>query len=286
MNQRSTPKRVLVLGCTGMVGRSWMELLETKSIPCVGVSRPEFDLMKPDTIQAHISDQYDLVVNAAAWTDVDGAEADEAGATRANAHAVDEIAQRCKAIGATLMTYSTDYVFSGDADSPYPVDTPIDPINAYGRSKAAGESLLAASDGEHILIRTSWVYAPWGSNFVRTIHGLAQNRDELSVVNDQRGRPTSAQVLAKSSLSLYLHGARGVWHMTDGGECTWFDFASAIVEHDGLDCTVKPCSSDQYPRPAARPAYSTLDISASSALIGEPDHWKKALGRVLDSFTD
>tara|TARA_A100001391_G_scaffold80173_1_gene52186 strand:+ start:335 stop:1195 length:861 start_codon:yes stop_codon:yes gene_type:complete len=286
MSQRNTPKRVLVLGCTGMVGRSWMELLESQGIQCVGVSRPEFDLMDPASINRCITNQYDLVVNAAAWTDVDGAEADEAGATRANAHAVDEIARRCNAISATLITYSTDYVFSGDADSPYPVDSPINPINAYGRSKAAGEAMLAASECEHILIRTSWVYAPWGSNFVRTIHGLARNRDELSVVNDQCGRPTSAQGLAKSSLDLYLHGARGVWHMSDGGECTWFDFASAIIEHDGLDCTVKPCSSDQYPRPAARPAYSTLDISASSALIGEPAQWKKALGRVLDSLDD
>ncbi len=136
------PKRVLVLGSTGMVGRSWMEYLTANQIGCQGVSRPEFDLMEPQSITRCFTEHWDLVVNAAAWTDVDGAESDEDGATRANAHAVSEIAQQCAQHGATLITYSTDYVFAGDANTPYPIDAPINPINAYGRSKFRAKALV------------------------------------------------------------------------------------------------------------------------------------------------
>ncbi len=282
---RPSPNRVLVLGSTGMVGRSWMEYLASNRIECRGVSRPEFDLMDPDSITRCLSEHYDLVVNAAAWTDVDGAESDEDGATRANAHALAEIAEHCTRHDATLITYSTDYVFAGDATTPYPIDAPINPINAYGRSKALGESLLTQSDASYILIRTSWVYAPWGSNFVRTIRNLAQSRDELRVVNDQRGRPTSAQHLAQSSLDLYLNGAQGTWHLTDNDECTWFDFARAIAEHTNPKCQVLPCSSDTYPRPAPRPSYSTLDLTDTINLLGPLEPWTLRLRRVLDAIS-
>ena len=279
------PERVLVLGCTGMVGRSWIELLESQGIKCKGVSRPEFDLMNPDSIKACITREYDLVVNAAAWTDVDGAERDEDGANRANGHALLEIANRCKEIGSTLITYSTDYVFSGDADAPYSIDADIEPVNAYGRSKALGESLLSQSGASHLLIRTSWVYAPWGTNFVRTIRSLAQSRDELLVVNDQQGRPTSAQHLAHASLSLFQSGALGTWHLTDDGECTWFDLAAEVIRYSGIDCRTKACGSDQYPRPAIRPGYSTLDIGDSINRIGPLGSWKSHLHEVLDSIS-
>ncbi len=282
---RPHPNRVLVLGGTGMVGRSWIEYLRTLHIECHSVARPEFDLMEPQTIERCFDEHYDLVVNAAAWTDVDGAESDEDSATRANAHAVFEIAQQCHRQGATLLTYSTDYVFSGNANKPYPVDAPINPINAYGRSKALGESLLAQSRASHILIRTSWVYAPWGTNFVRTIRSLAQSRNKLHVVNDQRGRPTSAQHLAQSSLDLYLHGAQGIWHLTDNGQCTWFEFATALVKHAELECQVLPCNSDTYPRPAVRPSYSTLDITNSINLLGPLTSWAQHLGQVLDTIS-
>lgn len=285
VDTRAKPKRVLVLGSTGMVGRSWLELLAQEQIECVGVSRPAFDLMEPDSI-AHClkNTNYDLVVNAAAWTDVDGAETDEQGATRANAHAVDEIAKLCDETNATLITYSTDYVFPGNANKSYTVGQATDPINAYGRSKALGESMIAQSKTSHIMIRTSWVYAPWGTNFVRTIRSLAQTRDELKVVNDQRGNPTSAQHLAASSLKLYLAGAQGTWHLSDEDECTWFDLATEIVRYTELGCTINACGSDEYPRPAARPAYSTLDISESAKLIGSLGSWKTHLHQVLDSI--
>jgi len=283
---RPLPARVLVLGSSGMVGRSWIETLKAKSIDCVGVSRPEFDLMDPESIARSISSGFDLVVNAAAWTDVDGAEENEDQATRANAEAVGEIASVCKRFGSTLITYSTDYVFSGNADSPYQIDAPIQPINAYGRSKALGESQLKQSEASSILIRTSWVYAPWGSNFIRTIRALARSRDELRVVDDQRGRPTSAQHLAEGSLKLYMLGASGIWHLSDEGECTWFELASAVLRHSHLDCSVAPCSSEEFPRPAPRPRYSTLDIDHTTKLIGHPGSWQEHLHQVLPQITD
>ena len=286
LSARSKPTKALVLGSTGMVGKAWIELLTQQNIPFDCCSRPEFDLADPDSIIRTICTGYDLVVNAAAWTDVDAAESDEPGAQRANAEAIDEIAQRCRSINATLITYSTDYVFSGSADTPYSIDAAIAPINAYGRSKAMGESVLADSETSHIMIRTSWVYAPWGNNFVRTIRKLAQSRDELRVVDDQRGRPTSAQHLANSSLELYLNGALGTWHLSDEDECTWFEFASQIVRHCQLDCTITACTSDEYPRPAQRPAYSTLDIDQSLALIGPVGSWASHLSQVLDELQD
>lgn len=281
---KPTPKRVLVLGCTGMVGRSWLELLESLGIECTGCSRPDFDLADPESITKHVVQGYDLVVNAAAWTDVDGAEADEQGANRVNAQALAEIAQACESIDAMLISYSTDYVFSGDACEPYAIDSSIEPINAYGRSKALGESLLAQSGTEHILIRTSWVYAPWGANFVRTILSLAKSRDELRIVDDQQGRPTSAQHLAQASLDLYRNGAQGVWHVTDEEECTWFDFASELISYGQHACTPHRCTSDEYPRPAKRPSYSTLDIADTLKLIGQRGSWQTHLHEVLDAI--
>ena len=282
---RTQPQRILVLGCNGMVGRSWMELLNELHIPSVGLARPEFDLFDPDSIQHSLDNPSELVINAAAWTDVDGAEQHEDQATQANAHAVAQIAQICKDANSTLITYSTDYVFAGNANAPYAIDTPLAPLNAYGRSKALGESLLAQAGSDHILIRTSWVYAPWGSNFVRTINALAGNRPQLKVVNDQQGRPTSAQELAKNSFALYLAGAIGTWHLTDAGECTWFDFASQLVAHQGHQCTVSPCTSEEFPRPACRPAYSTLDIAPTADLIGPLNPWQNNLSGVLAAIT-
>jgi len=281
LSPRPTPKNALVLGCTGMVGRSWMQLLKELNIPCVGLSRPKFDLLNSDSIDRCLKNPPELVINASAWTDVDGAEAQEDLATQANAHAVARIAQHCADAGSTLLTYSTDYVFSGNANTPYATNQTIDPINAYGRSKARGEELLAQSNANTILIRTSWVYAPWGTNFVRTIDALAASRDELSVVNDQQGRPTNAIELAKNSLKLYLAGALDTWHLTDAGECTWFDFASQLIAHQNHTCTTSPCSSDKFPRPARRPAYSTLDIEPTINLIGPLEHWKSGLSSVL-----
>lgn len=276
------PETAVVLGAWGMVGRSWCGLLTAHGVPFRAHARPDFDLDAPESAAALVRAGDRLVINAAAWTDVDGAEKDEAGANRANGDAPTLIARRCAAVGATLIHYSTDYVFDGSANTPYTVDAPIRPVNAYGRSKAAGEEgVRRESPDDHLIVRTSWVYAPWGKNFVRTIALLAPQRVTLRVVNDQRGRPTSAEQLAANSLALYLAGAGGTWHATDGGECTWHGLATAIAGAVAPNCRVDPCTTAEFPRPAPRPAYSTLDVRPTESLIGGLTPWSESLSAVL-----
>jgi len=283
---RPEPRRVLVIGSTGMVGRALCALLDHQCIEYRAVCRPEFDLLDAESVQASVRPGDDLVINAAAWTDVDGAESDPAGATRANADAVGILARRCRELGSMLIHYSTDYVFDGLAEAPYPVDAPIRPCNVYGQSKADGEALIRGAGLEdYLVIRTSWVYAPWGKNFVRTIAKFAIEKPELRVVHDQRGRPTSAEQLAATSLDLYHTGAHGVWHATDAGECSWYELARLVAARVNPDCVVHPSASDEYPRPAFRPPYSVLDIDATEALCGPFQPWQDAvesvLGRIL-----
>lgn len=279
--RRVMPRQVLILGASGMVGRSWAGLLTAHGVPFRALARPNFDLQDPASVASVVDPSDDLVINAAAWTAVDDAETDEAGATRANADAPAALARQCAQTGACLIHYSTDYVFNGRASEPYPVDAPIEPVNAYGRSKAAGEAGVRAATDNHLIVRTSWVYAPWGKNFVRTIAGLAATRDSLKVVDDQRGRPTSAEHLARTTLGLYLAGAIGTWHATDGGECSWHGFASEIARAMGHACRVDPCSTAEFPRPAPRPAFSTLDVAPTERLVGPLTPWTLALADVL-----
>jgi dTDP-4-dehydrorhamnose reductase len=272
---------VIVIGALGMLGRAWRELLQQKNIAHTGLDLPELDITDPDSITKNIPAGCKTIVNCAAYTDVDRAEQDEETALRLNAQAVKHLADRCKSIDATLIHYSTDYVFNGRAKSPYPTDHPRDPINAYGRTKAKGEELIESSGCRHLLIRTSWLYAPWANNFVRTMLKLTAERDTLQVVDDQFGRPASAQHLASASLSLLEHNARGAFHVTDAGECSWHGFTVEIARLAGNTCDIRPCDSSQFPRPAARPAYSVLDISRAEAIIGPMPDWKTNLASVV-----
>jgi len=273
---------ILVLGgATGMLGRAVTAALVARGIEHDVVERDRFDLCRDETIASGIASGASVVINCTGWTNVDLAETQEEEATRINGSGVGKLAERCKQIGAVLVHYSTDYVFAGQATEPYAVDEPRVPLNAYGRSKAVGEELLERSGAEHVLIRTSWVYAPWGKNFVRTIVGAGQKRPSLRVVNDQRGRPSSAEQLAETSLRLLAAGGRGTFHASDAGECTWFEFARAAVARAGLSCQVEPCSSDEYPSPARRPSYSVLDLSRTEALIGPLVPWEESLASVV-----
>tara|TARA_R110002111_G_scaffold213837_1_gene276803 strand:- start:273 stop:1148 length:876 start_codon:yes stop_codon:yes gene_type:complete len=271
----------VVVGALGMLGKAWRELLLRRDIEHTGLDLPTLDITDPQSIAEHIGKDTRLVVNCAAYTDVDGAEDQENTAHRLNADAVGYLADHCKTIGATLIHYSTDYVFDGKADTPYKTDQARDPLNAYGRTKAAGELRVESSGCDYLTIRTSWLYAPWARNFVATMVRLSRERDELQVVDDQRGRPTSAQHLALASLTLLEKGERGTFHVTDGGECTWFDFACEIKRLAGNTCDIKPCSSDQYKLPAARPAYSVMDLSKTEAALGPMPDWKNNLADVI-----
>jgi dTDP-4-dehydrorhamnose reductase len=266
-----------------MLGRAMMEVLASRGADVLPVTRDRFDLAAPTSVAEAIPDDLDLVFNCAAYTDVDGAERQPELADAVNGRGVGTLAQRCRAVNATLVTFGTDYVFDGKATAPYRVDEPLRPSSAYGRSKAIGERLVAESGARHLIIRTSWLYAPWGSNFVLTMARLTRERDSLRVVDDQRGRPTSSRHLARTTLALVDRGAEGVFHVTDGGQCTWYELATLVRDHLGNACEIEPCTSDELPRPAPRPAYSVLDLSATEALLGPMPHYRDSVPLALDA---
>jgi dTDP-4-dehydrorhamnose reductase len=277
---------LLVVGADGMLGRCWTELLTARGVDHVSTTLTELDITDPSALDRFVTRGTRWVVNCAAYTLVDAAEEHEDFANEVNGHAVGRMAERCKAVGARLLHYSTDYVFDGTGTEPYATSDPRSPVNAYGRSKALGEELIERSGVEHLLVRSSWLYAPWGKNFVLTIRELAKTRQSLQVVNDQRGRPTDTRKLAEVSLALANGGSRGVFHVTDGGECTWFDLATLIGEVVNPDCQVQPCTSAEFPLPAPRPGYSVLDISATENVVGPLIPWEDRVREVLARVED
>ena len=272
---------VVVIGADGMLGRCWVELLASREIDHVATTVAELDITDPSALEQFVTSGTQWVVNCAAYTLVDAAEDHEALANEVNGFAVGRMAERCKSVGAKLLHYSTDYVFDGTATAPYPTDHPRNPVNAYGRSKALGEDLVERSGVEHLLVRSSWLYAPWGKNFVLTIRELAKARESLRVVHDQRGRPTDSRMLAEVSLALAQRGIRGVSNVTDGGECSWFELAALIASVVNPNCRVEPCTSDEFPRPAPRPTYSVLDVSATEDVVGPLIAWEDRVRDVL-----
>jgi len=270
-----------LIGADGMLGRAWEELLQARGVEHVATTIEDLDITDANAVAKVVTLGVKWVVNCAAYTLVDAAEEHEALANEVNGHAVGRMAERCKAVGAKLLHYSTDYVFDGTATKPYRTDHPRSPVNAYGRSKALGEELLEQSGVEHLLVRGSWLYAPWGQNFVLTMRDLAKSRDRLRVVDDQRGRPTDSRRLAEVSLKLAEAGHRGTFHVTDGGECTWFELASLVAKIVNPDCIVEPCTSEEFPRPAPRPAYSVLDVSATEEAVGSLIPWEHRVRDVL-----
>lgn len=264
-----------------MVGRAVMRSLGQAGLRHEGSDRTRVDLSRFDSIASGIPESVRTVINCAGWTNVDTAEANEADASRINGYGVGKLAEHCQRIGAVLVHYSTDYVFSGHATEPYRVDHPRAPLNAYGRSKALGESLLEQSGARSLLIRTSWVYAPWGKNFVRTIVGLARTRPSLRVVSDQLGRPSSAEELARVSLELLSRQLTGTFHVSDAGQCSWYELARAAVSRAGLRCAVEPCTSAEYPSPAVRPSYSVLDLSRTEEQLGPLRAWEQSVDDVV-----
>jgi dTDP-4-dehydrorhamnose reductase len=276
----------LIVGVKGMLGRAVRELCQRLQRPYTGVDLPEFDLTDPAQVERAVTGGYKAVLNCAAYANVDGAEANEATANKINGYGVELLARTCALHAVPLVHYSTDYVFSGSASAPYPVDEPHAPLGAYGRSKALGERALWAAGGPHLLIRTSWLYAPWANNFVRTVFKLTRERPSIKMVSDQRGRPTSAEHLARATLQLLDLGARGNLHVTDGGECTWDEFAREIARLAGhTTCDVGSQTAAEYkllkPDSAPRPAYSVLDLAPAEALLGPMPDWHTNVADVL-----
>jgi len=276
--------RWLVTGAGGMLGRDLVSVLSAAGHDVTAARRADLDITDATAVKAAAAG-HDVVVNAAAWTDVDGAEADEAAATAVNGTGTRHIAAACAATGARLLHVSTDYVFPGDATAPYPEDAPTDPVNGYGRSKLAGE--VAVRDllpDTGYIVRTAWLYGAHGPNFVATMLRLAQSRDIVDVVDDQRGQPTWSFALAEQLVRLGLAAVdgtarAGAYHGTASGETTWFGLARAVFEEAGLNpARVHPTTSDKFVRPARRPAFSVLghDRWAAAGLAPLP-HWRTML---------
>jgi dTDP-4-dehydrorhamnose reductase len=249
----------LVTGAGGMLGR---DLLRVLPDGVTALRRADLDITDTAAVGAAV-DGHDVVLNAAAWTDVDGAEADEAGATRVNGAAVETLALACAKAGARLVHVSTDYVFPGFDHEPYAEDAPVDPINAYGRSKLAGErAVLDTLPETGYVVRTAWLYGQYGRNFVTTMLRLAAERDTIDVVDDQEGQPTWSLALARHLVELGSSpGApAGIYHGTASGRTTWFGLARAVFAEAGLDpARVRPTTSETFVRPARRPAFSVLN---------------------------
>ena len=275
------PAPLLLLGDRGMLGRAFRELLADQARPFAGFDLPVLDIADPAQVRTLFETPWSAVINCAAYTNVDGAEADEATALRANGVAPGVVATACARARIPLVHFSTDYVFAGNAHAPYAVDTPLQPLSAYGRSKAAGEIAIRGSGADLLILRTSWLYAPWGNNFVRTMARLTRDKPELKVVDDQRGRPTSAQHLAAATLALLDRGTRGTLHVTDGGECTWYEFTVEIARLLGRSAIIHPCTTAEFPRPAPRPAYSVLDLGPTQAILGPMPDWRTNLASVV-----
>ena len=269
----------LILGAGGMLARGLARLRpEARSL---GID--ELDVTDSAALARAIVPGVSVVWNAAADTRVDLCETDP-GHLAVNDAAVGEIARLCRAAGALLDHVSTDYVFDGRPGRAWREDDPVDPVNAYGRGKLGGERRALASGAEVLVVRTSWVFAPGGVNFVDTILGLAASgREELKVVDDQRGRPTFAPDLARALVKLVSVGARGLVHFANAGETTWYGLAREALARAGFSgVSVVPCASDEFQRPAARPANSVLDTSRYEARTGEaPRHHLEALDEHL-----
>jgi dTDP-4-dehydrorhamnose reductase len=275
--------RVLVTGAGGMLARALVRDAAARGHNVVSLGRADLDVTDAGAVRAAVlGARPDVVVQCAAYTRVDDAEADEAAAFAVNAAATGHVADACTEAGARLVYPSTDYVFDGSATEPYAADAPTSPINAYGRSKLAGE--LAAARADTLVVRTSWLYGPDGRNFVSTILARARAGAPLRVVDDQKGAPTSTLSLAAVMLDLLERDAPpGIWHATDRGRTTWYGFATAALALAGVDADITPCSTADFPTPARRPAWSVLDCSRTYALVGEPPEWRDALAVALEA---
>ncbi len=275
--------RIMVTGSAGMLGRAVTAALGDDH-EVVGVDLPEGDLSRRDDVDAlFAAHRPEWVVHTAAYTDVDGAETDAERAEADNAAAPAHLAAACEAAGAGLCHLSTDYVFDGESPAGYHEDAPRNPLSVYGRTKAAGEAAVEAMDGPWQIVRTSWLFGPGPRNFVLTIRRLLGEHETLRVVDDQTGSPTYAPDLAVVLAELATRRTPGVYHATNAGVCTWFDFAREIARLCGADPgRITPCGTDAYPTPAKRPACSVLhsrNLEAAGCRPRPP--WQDALARYI-----
>ena len=260
--------RTLVFGAKGQLGRELVALLGRHG-EVVGLDLPELSITRSVEVEdACDKHQPDLVINAAAYTDVEAAEADAAGAYEVNEGGARVVAQTAAQRGIPVVYYSTDFVFNGHQREPYVPEDAMDPISIYGASKAAGEIATRKAQPDSFIIRTAWLYGPGGDNFVEKILRAAATRPELRVIEDEIGSPTHTRSLAEATLALARGGQFGIYHCVNEGSCSRYEFACAIVRTAGLDTAIAPCSKDEYPMKAKRPACAILSNDKLRSVTG------------------
>jgi len=280
---------LLVFGKTGQVARE----LQRRAPGAIFLGRDEADLSDPASCAAAIDNiRPTVVINAAAYTAVDAAESEETLATRINGDAPGAMARACARLGCPFVHISTDYVFDGSGTTPWSVDAPTGPLGAYGRSKLSGEQAVRAAGGVHAILRTSWVVSAHGRNFVKTMLRLGAEREKLTIVADQVGGPTPAGDIAEACLVMAEQLVKdpsksGTYHFSGAPDLSWADFARAIFARAGLACEVEDIPTSAYPTPAARPANSRLDCSATLSAFGiaRPD-WRNGLSTIIKDIED
>ena len=279
---------ILVFGGNGQLGRELFRAAAERHVALQALTRAEADIADAAAVAAALKRWTpNLIVNAAAYTNVDGAESHDAEARRANELGPAVLAAACAKVDIPLIHISTDYVFDGSKDGAYRESDPVHPVNAYGRSKAAGEDAVRRALQRHVILRTAWLYSTFGRNFLKTILQLAQMRDELRIVADQHGSPTSARELAEAILRVAPRliaepGLSGTYHFTADGATTWHGFAECIVAASapitGRNPLVTPIATADYPTPAKRPANSRLDCRRFVRTFGlTPRPWREAV---------
>ncbi|MBQ8204016.1 MAG: dTDP-4-dehydrorhamnose reductase [Clostridia bacterium] len=292
--------KIMITGCNGQLGNELISILksgksEIGAMPCelagselLPVDVDTLDISDNAAVAAFVAENRPaVIINCAAYTNVDGCESDFETAFKVNAMGVRNLSLAAKSVGAKLIHVSTDYVFAGDGTRPYVEWDQVNPQSAYGASKALGEKYALAFNDKTFVVRTSWLYGYIGKNFVKTVRRVIREKGGITVVNDQRGNPTHANDLAHHLLKLALTEEYGIYHCTGEGECTWYDFAKKIAELSGFGDVVKPCTSVEFPTPTKRPAYSSLSNLALRCTVGnEMRNWEDAIEEYIKKVED
>lgn len=280
--------RILVSGADGQLGQSLKAIQDTYTpiYEIIFLSQADLDITSSSNIQS-VFEKYkpDFFFNFAAYTQVDLAEENKEEAFLINSQACAHLGQHCAAFNTHLVHISTDYVYPGQGPIPYREEQAGSPLNQYGASKLSGEQAIQLSKAVYTIIRTSWLYSIFGSNFVKTMYTLGLERDALNVVDDQIGSPTWTQDLIHAIFNLIQHKATGVYNFSNEGVCSWYDFAQKIMEYKGITCQIKPVSTDVFPRPAKRPPFSAMDKAKYKSATGaDIPQWDKALLKMLSNL--
>lgn len=286
--------KVLIIGGEGQLGTALNNLTSSQTFASFDITTIELlDLSQEENIRTFFAGKkYNFIVNCSAYTAVDKAETDRDTAYLLNALAPKWIGKYAAQMNAGVIHVSTDYVFDGTANTPLTPDMPVNPVSEYGKSKLEGELLLMAENPHSIIIRTAWLYSPYGQNFMKTMLRLANERDELKVVYDQVGSPTSATDLAAAIMTILRMASEnketfrpGIYHYANEGVCSWYDFATMIFKLTGISCKVNAVRSDAYPTPARRPAYSVMDKRKIKEQFGlKIPYWVDSLEAVIKSY--